>query len=444
MSFLSRRDFIKDSAVLAALAAAGGVGKAAAKEKSEKAAPSGDAASQLRVAVIGVHGRGKDHVKGFAGRNNCVVTTICDADSDVIGGAMKHRREGPGSDAEVRTGHPQSRRRQGHRHHLHRHAEPLALAGRHLGPAKRQERLRRKAGQPQRQRGPAQSSRSPARRTAFARRARRAAAAPASSRPCSSSRDGKLGKISVARGLCYKPRGSIGKVDGSQQTAQDGRLRSLVRAGPDEAGDAQAAPLRLALVLGLRQRRPRQPGHPRDGQGPLGLDKNELAKGVLSVGGRFGYIDDGQTANTQICVFDYGDSELIFEVRGLQDRPAQGREGRQHHLRQRRLSGHRRLRQRHGVQQRRRGHQGLQGRRRPLRQLRGGRAQRQGRGPPRRHRGRPPVQRPVPSRQHQLPSRHGAAVRPEGRRSSATTRPRRRRWSGWNSISRTTRSRWRK
>jgi hypothetical protein len=48
-----------------------------------------------------------------------------------------------------------------------------------------------------------------------------------------------------------------------------------------------------------------------------GLNKNELAKTVQSVGGRFGYVDDGQTANTQICVFDYGDCELVFEVRGL-------------------------------------------------------------------------------------------------------------------------------
>jgi hypothetical protein len=48
-----------------------------------------------------------------------------------------------------------------------------------------------------------------------------------------------------------------------------------------------------------------------------GLGKNELAKSVISIGGRFGYIDDGETANTQICVFDYGDCQLIFEVRGL-------------------------------------------------------------------------------------------------------------------------------
>ena len=56
-----------------------------------------------------------------------------------------------------------------------------------------------------------------------------------------------------------------------------------------------------------------------------GLGKNELPKSVISVGGRFGYVDDGETANTQICLFDYGDAELIFEVRGLEsDNPFPG------------------------------------------------------------------------------------------------------------------------
>src|SRR5207249_4749624 len=41
------------------------------------------------------------------------------------------------------------------------------------------------------------------------------------------------------------------------------------------------------------------------------------AKSVVSIGGRFGYVDDGETANTQVSIFDYGDCELIFEVRGL-------------------------------------------------------------------------------------------------------------------------------
>jgi hypothetical protein len=47
-------------------------------------------------------------------------------------------------------------------------------------------------------------------------------------------------------------------------------------------------------------------------------------KTVVSVGGRFGYKDQGQTANTQISVMDYGETQLIFEVRGLPARPFHG------------------------------------------------------------------------------------------------------------------------
>ena len=44
--------------------------------------------------------------------------------------------------------------------------------------------------------------------------------------------------------------------------------------------------------------------------------EGEFRSPSRSVGGRFGYIDDGETANTQVIHFDYGDSELVFEVRG--------------------------------------------------------------------------------------------------------------------------------
>jgi hypothetical protein len=52
-----------------------------------------------------------------------------------------------------------------------------------------------------------------------------------------------------------------------------------------------------------------------------GLQKKTMPLTVVSVGGRLGYVDDGETANTQISVFDYGDSQLIFEVRGLKTDP---------------------------------------------------------------------------------------------------------------------------
>lgn len=141
-------------------------------------------------------------------------------------------------------------------------------------------------------------------------------------------RAGNLGKIKVARGLCYKPRVSIGKVDGPQPIPAN--IDYNLWCGP--------APLEPLMRKNLHY----------DwhwvwstGNGDLGnqgihqmdlarwaLGKNELSPRVLSFGGRFGYVDDGQTANTQVAVHDYGDSLLIFEVRGLPARtPAAGHNG---------------------------------------------------------------------------------------------------------------------
>jgi hypothetical protein len=48
-----------------------------------------------------------------------------------------------------------------------------------------------------------------------------------------------------------------------------------------------------------------------------GLGVNRLADGVITYGGRFGYVDAGQTANTEVVVLDYGPKTLVFETRGL-------------------------------------------------------------------------------------------------------------------------------
>ena len=47
-------------------------------------------------------------------------------------------------------------------------------------------------------------------------------------------------------------------------------------------------------------------------------------KSVVCVGGRFGYVDQGQTANTQLAIFDYGESLLVFDVRGLSGKSNMG------------------------------------------------------------------------------------------------------------------------
>jgi predicted dehydrogenase len=132
--------------------------------------------------------------------------------------------------------------------------------------------------------------------------------------------DGNIGKLLIARGLCYKPRPSIGKVTGPQDPP------------PQVNYDLWSGPAPMLPIM-------RQKFHYdwhwfwAYGNGDLGnqgihqmdiarwfLGEQELAPAVLSVGGRLGYVDDGETANTQIVFQDYKKAPLIFEVRGLPEK----------------------------------------------------------------------------------------------------------------------------
>ena len=46
---------------------------------------------------------------------------------------------------------------------------------------------------------------------------------------------------------------------------------------------------------------------------------------VMSVGGRFGLDDAGQTPNTQLVLYDFPSAPVIYEVRGLPDKPGSRR-----------------------------------------------------------------------------------------------------------------------
>jgi len=133
--------------------------------------------------------------------------------------------------------------------------------------------------------------------------------------------EGKLGKVKLARGLCYNPRPSIGHTEDSP-----------VPAGVDYnlwLGPAPDRPFNTTRFfynwhwfwdygngdLG------NQGIHQMD-IARWGLGRDEMPKKILSVGGRFGYKDDGETANSQIVAYDYGDGpKMIFEVRGLETPP---------------------------------------------------------------------------------------------------------------------------
>lgn len=273
----------------------------------------------LRVAIIGVRGRGMDHVKGFAGNFNCQVVTICDVDQAVIGNAMKHVEEKQGKTPK----YEQDLRRVmedksidvvsiATPNHWHALAAIWALqAGKHVYVEK-----------------PVSHNVSEGRRIVeAARKYNRICQTGTQSRSNPGLRDsidfiqsGKLGPIKLARGVCYKLRPSIGKVDGDQPIPKS--INYDLWCGP-------------APVTPLHRQRLHYDWHWiwNYGNGDLGnqgihemdkarwgLGKNEMPKSVVSYGGRFGYEDDGETANTQVCLFDYGDCELVFEVRGLPSR----------------------------------------------------------------------------------------------------------------------------
>jgi predicted dehydrogenase len=86
----NRRHFLHDTAALAATIAALPAARvmAAAEDAPAPAKPSAN--ETIRVAVVGVKGRGMSHVEGFSQLPNVKVTAICDIDENVIGPAKQY------------------------------------------------------------------------------------------------------------------------------------------------------------------------------------------------------------------------------------------------------------------------------------------------------------------------------------------------------------------
>jgi predicted dehydrogenase len=147
-------------------------------------------------------------------------------------------------------------------------------------------------------------------------------------------KSGKFGKLLVSRGLCYK--------DGL------GNDKRSTRASIGyEAAKQPPSELDFNLWLGPAKEQPYHDNlvHYRwhwfwdFGNGDIGnqgvheIDKARwaipgatLPRSVLSLGGRLGHSqpDQGETASSQIAIFDYGETQLIFEVRGLPSKAYQG------------------------------------------------------------------------------------------------------------------------
>jgi len=321
MSGISRRRFLEQSL----LAAAAGMA-AVAGEETVFAAPVKRryaANDKIQMAVIGFNGRGQNHIDDYLGQPGVQIVALCDADNNVLqrGLASVAKKSG-----QRPTGYQDIRKLLEDKHidavsiatpnHWHSLAGIWAMQqGKDVyveKPVSNNVREGRVLVEVARKTG----------------RICQAGTQSRSARACIQAMDyihsGKIGKVTLSRGLCYKPRPSIGKVTGDTPV-------------PDGVD--------YDLWLGPA---PMKPVHRKRfhydwhwfwdyGAGDLGnqgihqmdiarwaLKRDTLPNSVMSLGGRFGYEDDGETPNTELSFFDYGDAQLTFEVRGLKTDPYKG------------------------------------------------------------------------------------------------------------------------
>ncbi len=322
MSHLTRRKFLEQSMLSTAAAAALGVVRPL---RANEAAKSKSPNDRLGVAVIGVHGRGAGHlsdIHDLAEACNLEIVAICDPDEQVgqsrveeiskkQGRAPKFVRDlrhvfnDPAVDA-ITIATP---------NHWHALASIWAMqAGKDVYVEK-----------------PVSHNVSEGRRMVEAARhygricqtGTQCRSQPGTIQAIEYVQAGKIGKVKVARGLCYKSRGSIG-ARGTHPVPSYIDFNLWL-------GPAAEAPLTRPNLhydwhwqwaygngdLG------NQGIHQMD-IARWGLGADRLSNSVLSYGGRLGYEDAGETANTQTVIHDYGDAQLVFEVRGLKTDPLKG------------------------------------------------------------------------------------------------------------------------
>jgi predicted dehydrogenase len=312
MSHRTRRQFLEDSM----LAAAAAVGASAAGPLLAEETPTAGPNETLSVAVVGVNSRGRSHLDAFISRPDAEITHICDVDlavgerqADKIAERQSRRPtvvqdlrrllEDASIDV-VTVATPNHwhalaavwAMQAGKDVYLEKPVSHNVLEGRVLVDVARKTQRICQTG--------TQCRSNPGMREAM-----------------EFVRQGGIGAVTVGRGLCYKRRASIGP---------RGQYE------PPESVDYN-------LWLGPALEEPvTRPQFHYDwhwqfayGNGDLGnqgihqmdlarwgLGVDQLSNAVISYGGRFGYEDAGETANTQVVIHDYGDKSLVFEVRGLE------------------------------------------------------------------------------------------------------------------------------
>jgi len=310
----SRRDFIEQALAATAVAVSGlTVGRAATESDASSAQSPSD---RVRMAVIGVNGQGRGHVAEVRRVPGVELVAICDCDPSayvrLCEQQFKNELRPPEYVPDIR--HLLDRRdidavTIATPNHWHAVMAVWAMqSGKDVYVEK-----------------PCSHNVEEGRvLTQWARKLGRICQMGAQSRSMTGMREtldfvhsGKLGPVKAAHAICFKPRPSIGLVD--TPTPIPPGLDFDLWAGPAPA----EVPKRKRLhydwhwthLTGNGDLGNQNP-HELD-KGRWGLGKQELPKRVVSLGGRLGYVDNGDVANCQVTIFQWDDALLISDVRGL-------------------------------------------------------------------------------------------------------------------------------
>ena len=320
MPHLTRRRFLSDSTIAAAVLAAGPgsslISNAAEALAADTAASAND---KLNVMVCGVRSRGNAHVRLFAENRGCHVKYICDVDEaigqDRVDEVEKQFGYRPKFVRDMRQGFDDKDLDVvvvATPNHWHTLAGIWAMqAGKDVYVEK-----------------PVSHNISEGRRLVeTARKYKKICQTGTQSRSLEGTiaavdyvQSGRIGDVKLARGLCYNHRKSIGEKGVFEP------LKSVdysLWVGPAEMQPVTRSQFHYDWHWQYHWGNGdinNQGVHQMDiARWGLGIDS--LSDNVISYGGRLGYVDAGDTANTQVAIHKFGDKTIIFEVRGLETDP---------------------------------------------------------------------------------------------------------------------------
>lgn len=316
----TRRDFVEQALALAGVALTGSAARAA-----DTAGPAlaTEPAEKVRVAVIGCNGQGGGHIREWLKLPEVELVAISDCDPNAYEAQMKRLEKSDADHAAVRGTEPEYIK--DFRSLLDRKdVDAVSIATPNHWHALMAV-MAMQAGKDVYVEKPCSHNVEEGRvMTQWARKLGRICQMGVQSRSMTGTREmmefvkaGKIGSVKAAHAICFRPRESIGLVDTPAPLPVG--LDFDLWAGPAPA----VVPVRKRLHYDWHWNQATGNGD-LGNQNPHELDKcrwalgkQELPKRVVSLGGRLGYVDNGDVANSQVTIFQWDDAILVSDVRGL-------------------------------------------------------------------------------------------------------------------------------